>query len=300
MQPPNIRSLHDLFCQEALVRNYRPATVKWWKDTLRGFLNHYRDDSLKLLTDATMERLRAYLYAKRLEGWTAHTFSSQYRGLKAFFNWCVRKEYLPSNPLVGIERPRLEKKLPKRITREEAERVLEYAFNTPSYEYRFLRYRNRAVFAVMLHAGLRANEVLGLGFADVDIAHRSILVRCGKGAKDRMVPMSTALARYLEEYVHDRQRLGKISSHFFTSLKGDKPFTYNGLKRVVQKIRRETGIRFSPHRLRHTFATLMLEGGCDLFSLQKMLGHSDIQTTTIYLSASAQMLQAQIAKHPMG
>jgi site-specific recombinase XerD len=104
----------------------------------------------------------------------------------------------------------------------------------------------------------------------------------------------------LNEYVQDRNRLGKSGIHFLTALRGNGQVTYRTLCRLVERIRGETGIDFSPHRLRHTFATLMLEGGCDLFSLQKMLGHSDIQTTTIYLSASAQMLQAQILKHPLG
>jgi site-specific recombinase XerD len=300
MQTPSLRALHGLFCQEALALNYRPSTVRWWKGSLNTFLRHCGEDEPRQLSDLTPEGLRSYLYGKKLSGWTAHTFSSQYRALKAFLSWCVRRGHIESNPLTGLERPRLEKKLPKRITREEAERVLEHAFHSPSYEYRFLRYRNRAVFAVMLYAGLRASEVLGLGLADVEIANRTIFVRCGKGAKDRLVPMSAALASYLAEYAKDRQRLGKASTSFFTSLRGDKPFSYRGLTRVVNRIRRETGIDFSSHRLRHTFATLMLEGGCDLFSLQKMLGHSDIQTTTIYLSASAQLLRAQIAKHPMG
>jgi site-specific recombinase XerD len=290
--------LHDRFCRERLVLNYRPSTISWWRTAFRLCLNHLNSEHIRTLNDLTSERLRTYLYDKRLAGWTADTFNNQYRALKGFLKWCVERSYLDANPLDGIERPRLEKKLPKRISRGDAELVLEHAFHT-RYPYRFLRYRNRAVLAVMLFAGLRASEVLSLRLGDVDLDSRTIFVRCGKGAKDRMVPMSATLAVYLTEYLEDRNRLAKAGLHLFTSLRGDGRFTYGGLKRMVDKVKRSSGVSFSPHRLRHTFATLMLEGGCDLFSLQKMLGHSDIQTTTIYLSASAQMLQAQIAKHPM-
>ncbi len=92
----------------------------------------------------------------------------------------------------------------------------------------------------------------------------------------------------------------KQSVFFFTTLRGDGQYSYRAVTRLITRIKRLTGIKFSCHRLRHTFATLMLEGGCDLFSLQKMMGHSDIKTTTIYLSATVGMLQKQMLKHPMG
>jgi site-specific recombinase XerD len=266
---------------------------------LKQFVRYFGDD-IRYLTDVSAERLRRYLHEHRLSGsWTAYTFSNQYRALKSFLKWCVKHGYLETNPIDGIERPRLEQQLPKRISKQDAVRVLDYAFHRP-VSYRFERYRNRGVLAVMIYAGLRAQEVLDLKMGHVDLVNRTIFVQSGKGAKDRIVPISTTLRRYLTEYLTDRLRLEKRSEFFFTTLRGDRGFTYGGLRRVVDRIKEGTGIQFSSHRLRHTFATLMLEGGCDLFSLQKMLGHSDIQTTTIYLSASASMLQAQIAKHPMG
>ena len=295
-----ISTLHDQFCFDAIaLRNLRPSTVQWYKMCLKGLLGFYQG-RIKRLDEITEERLRNYFCSRRVDNnWTADTFLNQYKGLKSFLKWCVTRGYLPSNPIDSIEKPKLEAKLPKRITKQEALRVLEYSFNCRS-TYRFERYRNRAIFAVMIYAGLRASETLNLMVGHVDMLNRTIYVHMGKGAKDRIVPMSVTLHRYLDEYNQDRDRLEKKSEYLFTSLKGNTPFTYNGLKKVVDKVRKATGIKFSPHRLRHTFATLMLEGGCDLFSLQKMMGHSDIKTTTIYLSASVSMLQAQIMKHPLG
>jgi site-specific recombinase XerD len=247
-----------------------------------------------------MESLRRYFYQKRSSGaWSADMHLNQYRAIKSFLKWCVQNSYIEQNPILKIEKPRLDKKLPKRITSQEASQLLEHVFNENT-QYKFARYRNRAVLAVMLYAGLRASEALNLKTNHIDVTNKIIHVFQGKGAKDRVIPMSRNLHLYLDEYRLERSRLGKTGEHFFTTLRGDRCFTYSGLKRVVEKAKKATGIRFSPHRLRHTFATLMLEGGCDLFSLQKMMGHSDIKTTTIYLSASVNMLQEQIAKHPLG
>lgn len=296
----NINDLHDQFCQEALlIKNYSPATIRWYRGTLELFLKHYNAD-LEFITDITTERLREYLYAKRLGGtWSADTFLNNYKGLKSFLKWCVGRGYLEDSPILSIEKPKLSLKLPKRITSQQALRVMEYVFNMKT-AYRFERYRNRAVFAVMIFAGLRANEVSNLKIGHIDMENLAIHVFEGKGGKERVIPMATKLGYYLKEYLKDRKRLSKTSEYFFTSLRGDGPFTYNGLKKVVARVKQGSGVDFSCHKLRHTFATLMLEGGCDLFSLQRMMGHSDIKTTTLYLSATVQLLQQQMLKHPLG
>lgn len=291
--------LHEEFCQEALViKNFRPRTIVWYKNALRQFMNHHKG-SLQYVHEISTASLRSYLYSRRLQGaWTADTFLNQYNALKSFLKWAERNNYLASNPISPIERPKLEKKLPKRITKQEAIMILDYVFNLHG-EYRFARFRNRALFGVMIYAGLRAQETINLKMNHVDMENRIINVYQGKGAKDRIIPMCDRLYEYFAYYLKDRQRLKKETEFFFAPLRGNGNFTYNSLKKVVDMVKKNTGINFSPHRLRHTFATLMLEGGCDLFSLQKMMGHSDIKTTTIYLSASVGMLQEQIGKHPL-
>jgi site-specific recombinase XerD len=295
-----IMDTHDNFCQESLlVRNNSPASIRWYQYSLNGYLKYWKG-KIRSVEDVSTENLREYLYSKRISGaWTPDTFLNQYKGIKLFLKWCVRQGYIQNNPIESIEKPKLSRKLPKRITEDEAMKVIEYSFNMKT-SYRFERYRNRAIFAVMIYAGLRAGEVLNLKLNEVDMKNRIINVVQGKGGKDRIVPMSPKLHRYLNEYLKDRDRLKKESVFFFVSLRGGGQYTYRSLTRVITRLKTLTGINFSSHRLRHTFATLMLEGGCDLFSLQKILGHSDIKTTTIYLSASIGMLQKQILKHPLG
>jgi site-specific recombinase XerD len=111
--------------------------------------------------------------------------------------------------------------------------------------------------------------------------------------------MSFTLAQSLKQYAEERKRLRKTCPEFFVSLNRDVGFTESGLKRLVEKMSEVSRIPFTIHKLRHTFATLMLEGGCDIYSLSRMMGHSDIKTTTIYLAASAEHLRSQIGKHPL-
>jgi site-specific recombinase XerD len=171
-------------------------------------------------------------------------------------------------------------------------------YNYP-YDYKFLRYRNHAIFSTFLFAGLRKKELLKLKYADVDIENLSIFVNQGKGSKDRVVPMSYTLAQSLKRYLEERKKLNKTCPEFFVSLNRNMGFTNTGLRNLVRKIKATSKINFTVHKLRHTFATLMLEGGCDIFSLSRMMGHSDIKTTTIYLAASAEHLRSQMTKHPL-
>jgi len=126
-----------------------------------------------------------------------------------------------------------------------------------------------------------------------------IFVRLGKGNKDRIIPMSFTLAQSLNRYLVERRKQQKTCPEFFTSSNRNIGFTSSGLKLLVNQLKKASGLEFTIHKLRHTFATLMLEGGCDIYSLSKMMGHSDIKTTTIYLSASAEHLRSQVVKHPL-
>lgn len=293
----NIKNLHDQFCDEAtVIKNYRKTTIRSYRSTIDYFL---RESGIETIDAINTEKLREFLYNGRIKrNWTADTFLHYYKDLRAFLKWCVQYKFLAENPILPIEKPKLNKKLPKRITKQEAEKILECA-SYRKYRYHFERYRNRAIFAIMIYAGLRASEMLNLKVDEVDLQNRIISINQGKGGKDRIVPICTGLFKILFEYLKDRERLDRKCMYFFTSIGGDRSFTYNGLKKVIDILKAETGIKFSSHRLRHTFATLMLEGGCDLFSLQKMMGHSDIKTTTIYLSATISHLQEQIRKHPL-
>jgi site-specific recombinase XerD len=278
------------------VRGFSKATVRRYRHIINYYSKHA---GVSRIDQATAESVKEMLFDGRMRrGWKPVTSVTYRETLLVFFRWCMGEGCLQSNPADGIEDPKLEKQLPKRIRKDDALRLLEAAFNYP-YLSRFLSCRNHAIFATFIYAGLRKKELLRLKLADVDVANLTIFISQGKGSKDRIVPMSYPLAQSLSRYLEERKRLRKTCPELFTSFRRNVGFTDTGLQYVVRDMREATGVRFSIHRLRHTFATLMLEGGCDIYSLSRMLGHSDIKTTTVYLSASAEHLRSQIQKHPL-
>jgi site-specific recombinase XerD len=278
------------------IRGYSKDTIRRYKQTINFFC---KNQHITEIEEVDSNKVKDYFfYGRTQRNWNANSFITFHKSLVVFFRWCVQEKYLKENPAEDIESPKLEKKLPPKLTKQEALKLLEVVYNYP-YPYKFERFRNHAIFSTFIFSGIRSKELLNLKFTDVDIENLSIFIFQGKGSKDRVVPMSYKLAESLKKYLSERQRLNKTCPEFFASLNRNVGFTRTGLKRLVIKIRKASGINFTIHKLRHTFATLMLEGGCDIFSLSKMMGHSDIKTTTIYLAASAEHLRSQMTKHPL-
>ncbi|KAA3630178.1 MAG: hypothetical protein DWQ02_18240 [Bacteroidetes bacterium] len=278
------------------IRGYSKDTIRGYRRVIKIF-NRY--SGINKIEEITEQNVRAFFINGRTHrGWKASTFVSYHKSLIVFFRWCVENGYMERNYIEDIETPKLNKSLPTKLTKQEATKLLEVVYNYP-YDYKYLRYRNHAIFSTFMFAGLRKKELLNLKLADVDLENLTIFVRQGKGSKDRIIPISYTLANTLKKYLQERKRLKKTCPEFFASLNRNKGYTDSGLKRFVRKMKDATGIKFTIHKLRHTFATLMLEGGCDIYSLSRMMGHSDIKTTTIYLSASAEHLRSQITKHPL-
>jgi len=278
------------------IRGYSPKTIKRYKSVINLFCKFGEVQKVEDITDQNVREF--FIQGRSFRNWNPNTFISYHKSLLVFFRWCVERGYLPRNYTEDIETPKLPKRLPKNLKKDDALRLLEVVYNYP-YDYHFLRYRNQAIFATFIYAGLRRSELFNLKVTDVDVENLTIFVNKGKGAKDRFIPMSYTLASILKKYLQERRRLNKTCPEFFASLNRNKGFTETGLTRMVRKIKDASGIDFTIHKLRHTFATLMIEGGCDIYSLSKMMGHSNITTTTIYLSATAEHLRGQILKHPL-
>ncbi|HEV7702208.1 MAG TPA: tyrosine-type recombinase/integrase [Candidatus Paceibacterota bacterium] len=278
------------------IRGYTKPTVRSYKSAISFYCKFANITQIDQVTEKNVREF--FLYGRTERKWQSNSFTTIYMSLMSFFRWCVEQKYLKTNPIIGIELPKLEKKLPAKLTKQEALRLLEIVFNYP-YDYTFLRHRNHAMFSTFLFAGLRKHELLHLRLTDVDIENLTLFIHQGKGNKDRVVPISYTLAQSLKRYLEERNRLNKTCPEFFVSLNRNMGYTTHGLKRLVVQMRQVSNIKFTIHKLRHTFATLMLEGGCDIYSLSKMMGHSDIKTTTIYLAASAEHLRSQMTKHPL-
>jgi site-specific recombinase XerD len=277
-------------------RGYSKPTIKRYRQAILFYCKIAQVETIEQVSNENIKAL--FFYGRSQRNWKANTFLSYHKSLAVFFNWCKGQGYLTENPVNDIEVPKLDRKLPSKLTKQDAFRLLETVYNYP-YQTKLVQYRNHAIFSTFLFAGIRKKELLNLKYTDVDIDNLTLFVNQGKGGKDRIIPVSPVLAQSLQRYLTERKKLNKTCPAFFTSSVINGGLTEISLKRLVAKIRNATGMSFTIHKLRHTFATLMLEGGCDIYSLSKMMGHSDIKTTTIYLAASAEHLRAQMVKHPL-
>lgn len=293
----NVQILMGQFFEHSLyIRNYSPATIARYKHLLRYYCKYSQITDIE---EVTQENVRNLFYHGRTErNWTPNTFLNYHKTLMVFFRWCIKEKHMSFNPIDDIEKPKLPKSLPRSLTLQEAEKILETVYNYP-YDAKFLRYRNYAMFATFIFAGLRKKELMNLKYADVDLENLTIFIRQGKGGKDRFIPINHSLAEALHKYIEVRKKAFKSCPHFFTSYTHDMGFTDSGMKRLIKKMSSVTGIKFTCHWLRHTFATLLLEGGADINTVSLYMGHEDIKTTAIYIHTSVKHIRSQILKHPV-
>ena len=209
--------------------------------------------------------------------------------LRSFYRHLRREQIISHDPTAELRPPRSRGRLPKVLSRDEVNQLLAQPRGaSPAAQ------RDRALLETMYACGLRASEAITLELSELDLEGGMLRAR-GKGSKERLVPVGRTALQALRMYLDQgRPRLVGIrdESHVFVNLRGSG-LSRQGLYRIVQGHARTAGLeqRMSPHTLRHTFATHLLAGGCDLRSLQEMLGHADIGTTQIYTHLSADRLR---------
>jgi integrase/recombinase XerD len=209
--------------------------------------------------------------------------------LRSFYRHLRRDGLLETDPTATLSAPRRARKLPHVLSRGDVERLLAQPRGTEP-----AALRDRALLEVMYACGLRASEAIGLELGDVDLEEQVVLAR-GKGSKERFVPIGQAALGALRIYL-ERGRPALVKqlpeTHLFVNFRGGK-LTRQGLYKIVRRHAVSAGLadRMSPHTLRHSFATHLLAGGCDLRAVQEMLGHADVATTQLYTHLSSERLK---------
>lgn len=219
------------------------------------------------------------------KNWSPKTYISVILSIRTFFRWCLSRNYAKNNPTDKVEKPHLPKRLPRCLTKKEVQTVFNCARNYNWY-YRFELTRNLAILYMFLYTGLRLNELINLKFIDVDVDSEEVYVHQAKGGKNRIVPIHSELSDILRDYINERKDVGKRSCWFFTGIHSNKRLCPKSVHELCNKISISSGVKFTPHMLRHTFARMVCEANVNLFKLKEMLGHSHVNTTQIYLSVS--------------
>lgn len=287
------------------VHNYSPRTVTNASSGVGLFLCWCDERELARAEEITRPILERYqrtlFYYRRPSGrpLTFRTQSLRLTRVRSFFRWLVRQRVLPANPASDLEMPRPERRLPKHVlTADEAERVLA----VPKQD-EVVGLRDRTMLELFYAAGLRRSELVNLRVDDIDIERATLMIRLGKGKKDRFLPIGERALAWLQRYVDvARPELETAMSegHLFVGVHGE-PLDRDW---VTERVRgyiaaSKVGKRGACHLFRHTMATLMLEGGADVRFVQEMLGHENIQSTQIYTRVSIQKLrEVHAATHP--
>ena len=209
--------------------------------------------------------------------------------LRSFYRHLRREGISESDPTASLSSPRRGRRLPQVLTRGEVDRLLAQPRGTEPTDL-----RDRALLELMYASGLRASEAIGLEVTDVDLEDLVLRAR-GKGSRERLVPVGRSAVDAVHRYrERGRPKLvrARFETHLFVNFRGG-PLTRQGLYKIVRRHATSAGLedRMSPHTLRHTFATHLLAGGCDLRSVQEMLGHADVATTQLYTHLSSERLK---------
>jgi len=243
--------------------------------------------------------LREYVFHLKDQGLQASTIRRAQSSMRTYFGFLVAEGVLAEDPSDRLESPRASRRLPDALGRGEIERLLD----APDPDGR-LYWRDRAALETLYATGLRVSELTGLVLSSLDLAEGICLVM-GKGSKERLVPVGGAAVRALTRYLNElRPQLdrGGGRGRVFLNARG-APLSRMAVWRLVRESARRAGLakRVSPHTLRHTFATHLLEGGADLVAVQELLGHADISTTQIYTHLDREYLREIHRRyHPRG
>lgn len=228
-------------------------------------------------------------YISSINGLEVSTVNRHISSLKSFFNYLVDESIIKVSPMEEVSSLKSPKKLPKYLSISEVNKLLNIPLNSE------FDYRNKAMLELMYATGLRVSELVSIEYSNIDFENSIIRIN-GKGKKERIIPLGEVASYYLKVYLSDyRSKLLKRNTYNQVFLNNHgKPITRQGFNYILENIRELTGIEkeITPHVLRHSFATHLLEGGADIRSIQEMLGHENISTTNIYTEVVNDVLRS--------
>jgi len=284
-------------------KGYSKNTIEAYRNDLHQLASFVEEEAAKRgaippWSIFDRQSMLSYLLQLKERGYTATTMARKIAATKSFFSFMVSEGVMKTDPTEDVRSPKVGKSLPKPITVSQVRHLLEQtaAKSTPEAK------RDRAMLELLYASGMRVSELVSLNLDDIDT--KGGYIRCfGKGHKERMIPVYEGIARILEEYIGEaRPRLVHDSEKkaMFVNVRGER-LTRQGLWQILKEYAKPAGLEneVTPHTLRHSFATHMLNGGADLRSVQELLGHANISTTQVYTHLTTEHIRRTYDKsHP--
>ena len=284
-----VRSYLEYLEQE---RNYSPHTIQNYEIDLMQFLEFLQGEHIGSLRSVDRNTLRSFLGTQLDEGFSRRSLARKIASLRSFFKYLNRKKIVDSNPAMTLVTPKGEKRLPQVLDESSIQRLFDVP-DTSTVEGK----RDKAILELFYSCGIRLNELVSLNVKDVNFINSSIKVS-GKGRKERIVPVGRKALEAIRTYLQGRNKVG---NQFHGAMKNIPLFTLPNQKRiygaaVTRLVKRCIGEvseieKKSPHVLRHTFATHLLNRGADLGAVKELLGHESLSTTQVYTHISTERLR---------
>ena len=275
--------INEFVVDLAYVRNYSKNTVDSYRNDIEQF---YELMNNKALDKITTEDIRGYI--KHLSTVSEKSLARKLSTLRTFYDFMVKKSYLAVSPMDSIEGPKIGKYLPDVLTISEVDKLLDFE---PDNHFSF---RNRCILELLYSTGLRISELTSLKLENVSL-EESLVKVMGKGSKERIVPLNDIATEYMSKYIKEVRpcMLKKEQTDYIFLNNHGKVLTRQAVFKMIKKRAEDIklGKEISPHTLRHSFATHLLQNGADIRFIQELLGHSDVGTTEIYTHIANETLK---------
>ncbi|GEN85425.1 MULTISPECIES: site-specific tyrosine recombinase XerD [Oceanobacillus] len=273
-------ALEDFYHFLRVERGLSDNTITSYQRDLTAYEKQLTKIGYNEWNDISRNDIMRFLYELKDSGKSTATISRHISSIRSFHQFLIRESIADTDPSLHIETPKKERKLPDTLSQEEVEKLLSIETTTP------LSLRNKAMLELLYATGLRVSEMIGLKLEDLHLSMG--FVQCmGKGSKERIVPLGDTAKKVLEEYMQTARKellkKNKQENALFVNQHG-RPLSRQGFWKILKGLAMEAEVHktITPHTLRHSFATHLLENGADLRIVQEMLGHADISTTQIY------------------